>query len=1061
MDSRNYIRVKQVKSTIGALSRHKACIRGLGLKRIGHFVILEDTPSIRGMINKVGHLVETKINSAKTSMNIENYIESGRGTYSEFSECIADILNSAISNADLSKGIQQIQHRAKDIDSLSRKLKDRNLYHAENIEEEIKDLAGCRIIFYQNDDLNTFLQSTLVAENFDVDWNESKIHHPDFDADSVNDLYMGHHFIVSLNAQRALLPEYEKFSGLRCEIQAQTLLNHAWSETIHDISYKKRRAEGFGDQAMAKIEEKLFGIMKDHLRPAGYEFQKVKHDYEKLETGRELFNKDLEKLIPDIDDSNELYDLLEKYKDYVLPNYTDYSKNKDKIYSVIDLSLLKANELEATPIETPYGNFDGKDYNQILSVVLKILCSIKYLDFDRTLSLLLSLSKTHIEPAQQEILSDCMTNVANYNESVLKENGYIVQEKLLDALECKLDLELVKIQKFIFSTCEAIFSPTIEKTTWTHDQVTFSKGNLPGSKGLASLNRRALELLRRLTSDGDQSLCRGAYACMESSCRTPTMGKYDQALLDIILTNTNNVINFYIEDMVRLDYEILQENEGHMLVHYQRAKSIVSEKNRSEALKATTIGLIAKFREKVQQIPNYTRYKVLVGFRSVFDDEWDDKRLDWKDKEAFIEKEIEDYVDSIDEENINDWINFFSICAKAESADLATFQHYSKFLIRFSEEKPELAIQAFNDKTSNLDKFLTSILIGLSNVGREDLLISITDEYVQKGERLWECIRPFAIRPIPFRGLLYNATAKAIEVGDCNALHQAIAASILFHEENASELDSIILPSINKLSSEKDSNWIHEVWYRDERKDFFNGLNRENTSLILDSLLYLQDIDYHAESILVPIANIHLDLSLEFFGKRLQIENEKDSSVRYDAIPYDFQELDKCLEVDPHLLVDTVFSWYEKHPDLFQYRGANLISNTFPAFNPDLETKFLELIRTRGEDVLTFVTSVLRNYEGETFLHPVCREIVIAVDGEGIFASEVRIILEESGVLHGEFGFVERCKRKQEEIQYWLEDESEIVREFANNYIRGLERQRASEQRRAEEELELRKHVYG
>ncbi len=52
------VKVTLVKSTIGALEKHRQCVKGLGLRRIRHTVELEDTPSVRGMINKVIHLVE-------------------------------------------------------------------------------------------------------------------------------------------------------------------------------------------------------------------------------------------------------------------------------------------------------------------------------------------------------------------------------------------------------------------------------------------------------------------------------------------------------------------------------------------------------------------------------------------------------------------------------------------------------------------------------------------------------------------------------------------------------------------------------------------------------------------------------------------------------------------------------------------------------------------------------------------------------------------------------------------------------------------------------------------
>jgi large subunit ribosomal protein L30 len=54
------IKVTQVGSSIGRLKGHKACITGLGLRRIGHSVEVEDTPSVRGMINKVNYLVRVE-----------------------------------------------------------------------------------------------------------------------------------------------------------------------------------------------------------------------------------------------------------------------------------------------------------------------------------------------------------------------------------------------------------------------------------------------------------------------------------------------------------------------------------------------------------------------------------------------------------------------------------------------------------------------------------------------------------------------------------------------------------------------------------------------------------------------------------------------------------------------------------------------------------------------------------------------------------------------------------------------------------------------------------------
>ena len=58
MSNKKTIIVTQKKSPIGRQSYQRKTLIGLGLNKIGRSRILNDTPSIRGMINKVKHLVE-------------------------------------------------------------------------------------------------------------------------------------------------------------------------------------------------------------------------------------------------------------------------------------------------------------------------------------------------------------------------------------------------------------------------------------------------------------------------------------------------------------------------------------------------------------------------------------------------------------------------------------------------------------------------------------------------------------------------------------------------------------------------------------------------------------------------------------------------------------------------------------------------------------------------------------------------------------------------------------------------------------------------------------------
>ena len=54
------IKITQIKSAIGYTSDQKTTVRTLGLRKLHHFVIHNDTPQIRGMVSKVKHLLKVE-----------------------------------------------------------------------------------------------------------------------------------------------------------------------------------------------------------------------------------------------------------------------------------------------------------------------------------------------------------------------------------------------------------------------------------------------------------------------------------------------------------------------------------------------------------------------------------------------------------------------------------------------------------------------------------------------------------------------------------------------------------------------------------------------------------------------------------------------------------------------------------------------------------------------------------------------------------------------------------------------------------------------------------------
>jgi ppGpp synthetase/RelA/SpoT-type nucleotidyltranferase len=160
-------------------------------------------------------------------VNYDEYIREGHRAYEGFARTVAEILRAAIDDSGKDFRVQLITSRAKSDTSLRRKLTERGLLQSRSIETELKDLAGCRLVFYTNTDVDRFLNSRLIFENFKVDFDSSKIHHAVGTDRPAEELYFAIHYLVSLTDERLALAEYRKYKGMRCEVQIQTILNHA------------------------------------------------------------------------------------------------------------------------------------------------------------------------------------------------------------------------------------------------------------------------------------------------------------------------------------------------------------------------------------------------------------------------------------------------------------------------------------------------------------------------------------------------------------------------------------------------------------------------------------------------------------------------------------------------------------------------------------------------------------------------------------------------------------------------------------------------------------------
>src|SRR5450755_665750 len=149
-------------------------------------------------------------------MNFDDYQQTYVNTYTKFAKLVRFLVKEATAKNKKIPRPQSTKSRGKDVESLKLKLEERGLLASERIESEIKDLAGARLIFYTNTDVDQFVRSRLIEDTFDVDWREIRVHHPIDENDQQR--YQAIHYTVFLKEKHTSLAAYEKFKGMRCEI---------------------------------------------------------------------------------------------------------------------------------------------------------------------------------------------------------------------------------------------------------------------------------------------------------------------------------------------------------------------------------------------------------------------------------------------------------------------------------------------------------------------------------------------------------------------------------------------------------------------------------------------------------------------------------------------------------------------------------------------------------------------------------------------------------------------------------------------------------------------------
>jgi|CXWL01.1.fsa_nt_gi hypothetical protein len=731
----------------------------------------------------------------------------------------------------------------------------------------------------------------------------------------------------------------------------------------------------------------------------------------------------------------------------------------------IILAFIQAIESRQITYSSQDRSFESKiaKYQNASTLIARAVEALKWLRYLETKSVmhaLLDLSQHKFDNVRTEAIEG-LEALASYDLAVFYGSdkqagiGARPQKQIIDEIKLLPDVDLNKWFSAVLVLLNGLLSPNMQGTSWSYKSVTFSRGPTPALSTVGDIRRWSIELLKRMYRIAD-TLSRKleVIGALNDATRAQDLGTSNEDMAKLIVRDSVNVLEFFTHLVQEEDLPIIQQIESRSYwIFYHAIRPEIE-----------TAALAVE--DAIRQHSEYQIYKILIGFEGKFG-EWSELKKDdgsGDEVDKFRKEKASEYASSITSDNYAEWRQRILKYAQTESNDLATFPVFYHFLEVFADAQPKLALQLISTDSERIKGFLIPLLRSLWAGPQGSATRNLVASWVDQGRYLCQCTRQFLGNEHVDRDMLSLLLRKAKQLKDLDT----VAAVISVAASNCGNdkpwlIDDLFLPALEVLTEHSKTNWIFDFWFRRESRMVVRELSEQGIELVLQNLLALKTIEYQAEEVLYLIAQRSPQKVLHFLCQRLVAHSQDGENLLspYDAIPFRLHKLNEPLSKIPGEAVRVVREQYDGDYSIFIFRGARLLKTIFPTFPGEFEAELLNIVRAGGNPNCDFVLAVLRNYEGEPFIHKVCKEIIGLLPSDSPDLAEVAVALESTGVVTGEFGMAEAYERKKSEVEDWVTDSDQKVQEFAKKYMANLDNMIAAARKRAEEEIALRKHRYG
>lgn len=726
--------------------------------------------------------------------------------------------------------------------------------------------------------------------------------------------------------------------------------------------------------------------------------------------------------------------------------------------------------------ESPFGEFEGKSYKELILKCIELLGHIRYLDPDDVLKLIAQLSRSEDQTVKGKAL-EVVKKFAQYDFNVLTKSkiGYGAQRKSLDFILTWTRDEQLQHIDFVEKVLRELLSTSVEGTTSGLNSeaqytITMHFGAVSPTDFLKKLRREVIDLVYELYSTTEDPKLKLKFVeILDETTQTPSNVAYGDDVAEMIIDDLKYLTGIY-RKIIFTETGKLTDHLGIVATVEERLYWINrNEKRRVEEAE--------QLRRDILDDELYHLFRLLVGDPVTYQEQ-----EGWNTAEKNRAEEIDQVISSIEETETEKWLERFNkIASQHVLVDEWKFNPFKALLRKLAETKPIIAekiLESVFVSNTPLKHFTSSFLDGFrigSHFKQWDKFVSKIIENKDTPSVSGIVFSLNLPADVDLQKLIREEDIDLLEkianrAGQFSFFNQADDRVLLYALFNTlarnfqrapQRIEPLIVEQIKKYPKylgmffSELSMITHRKWIE------IKNLQPETVAFLEEKIVELPDVDWHVQELLLEIGRRYgLGQVLDVFMNRIKIDAEKDKkeprrigSDRYEVIPYHFNPDLSTFITEHEGYIKIAGSWVAEMTT--DWSGYNWhVSHFLQRIGKGFDEVLTSLIEKDDEESLLKAARAMHSIEGTNF--DLCIEIVRQTDNKKVL-SQIDSNMYTTGVVSGEYGLAEAYEAKAKALEKYKNDKSKRVKKFAERMIDSFLDSAKRERQRTDEEKQLRK----